>query len=109
MSRTSTSLFHRIALGNAESHEPLPSALGCRPAVASLRFALPKPTPATVSVRAVDGRVVRTLLQGTLAAGEHDCRWDGRDELGASVPAGGYVLLLEAGGSPLTSRRVNVR
>lgn len=77
--------------------------------MAVLRFALPSATPSTLSVRSADGRVVRTLLHGTLEAGEHDCRWDGRDDRGVSVSAGSYVLMLEAGGAPLTSRRVTVR
>jgi len=64
---------------------------------------------ATLSVHSADGRVVRTLLNGSLEAGEHDCRWDGRDDVGGLVAPGDYCLQLEAGGSPLTSRRVVVR
>ena len=36
----------------------------------------------------VNGRLVRTLQPGTLAAGVHALDWDGRDPSGAHVPAG---------------------
>lgn len=76
------------------------------PAVASLRFALPRPTTADVHVLDLAGRRVRTLAAGELAAGEHDCAWDGHDEQGVRCAAGTYVLRLEMNGSLLTSRIV---
>ena len=109
MSRLSILALHRATPLGVERCVPVPPAAGPAPPLAVLRFALPKPTTATLSVHSADGRVVRTLLNGPLEAGEHDCRWDGRDDLGASVPPGNYCLQLEAGGSPLTSRRVAVR
>lgn len=109
MSRPSTHQLVRSPAPGAERRVHTPAGMGAAPAIVALRFALPKPAPATISVRSSEGRVVRTLLHGTLEAGEHDCRWDGRDDLGDSVPAGSYILELEAGGSPLTSRRVTVR
>ena len=109
MSRPSIVALHRATPRGVECRVPVPPVVGPASPVAVLRFALPKATTATLSVHSADGRVVRTLLNGTLEAGEHDCRWDGRDDLGRSVPAGNYCLQLEAGGSPLTSRRVTVR
>lgn len=76
------------------------------PAVASLRFALPRPAKADVHVLDLAGKRVRTLAAGELAAGEHDCTWDGHDENGARCAAGTYVLRLETNGSLLTSRIV---
>ncbi len=109
MSRSSISALHRATPRGVERRVPVKPVVGPASPVAVLRFALPKPTTATLSVHSADGRVVRTLLNGSLEAGEHDCRWDGCDDRGASVPPGNYSLQLEAGGSPLTSRRVTVR
>jgi hypothetical protein len=77
--------------------------------IAGLRFALPRPTLADLHVLDASGRRVRTLACGELAAGEHDCGWDGRDDAGNACGAGTYVLRLETNGSLLTSRIVAIR
>lgn len=61
------------------------------------RFAvsLPEAGPATVSVHDARGRLVRTLVDGHLAAGEHAFAWDGRDDAGRRAPAGVYLLRAE--------------
>jgi flagellar hook assembly protein FlgD len=38
----------------------------------------------------VDGRRVRTLVNGTREAGEHRQEWDGRDDSGRTLGAGIY-------------------
>lgn len=78
------------------------------PIVVGLRFALPHPTHADVHVVDAAGNRVRTLVCGELAAGEHECGWDGLDEAGARCAAGRYVLRLETGGRLLTSRVVSL-
>lgn len=74
--------------------------------VAGLRFALPHAVLADVHVLDAVGNRVRTLACGELAAGEHDCGWDGLDEAGVRCPSGSYVLRLEVAGRLLTSRVV---
>ena len=54
--------------------------------------------PASVRVFDVAGRTVRTLLGGVQPAGERMLAWDGRDDSGAQLSAGGYMLRLDAGG-----------
>ena len=78
------------------------------PAVAVLRFALPRTIQAAVLVHDARGQVTRTLLAGELAAGEHACGWDGRDELHAPAPAGEYTLRLEVADRLVTARRVTI-
>lgn len=51
----------------------------------------------TLTVHDLNGRLVRTLSQGRLPAGRHAVSWDGRDERGAQVASGLYLLRLEAG------------
>ncbi len=48
--------------------------------------------PASVKVYDVQGRLVRTLVDGSLAAGRHELRWNGVDDTGRSVPSGVYVV-----------------
>lgn len=76
--------------------------------LALLRFALPRSTAGTVAVFSEQGVLVRTILSGDLAAGEHACAWDGRDERDLPAPAGDYVVRLEVAGGVITSRRVRV-
>ena len=54
--------------------------------------------PASVRVFDVAGRTVRTLLAGVQPAGERLLAWDGRDDSGARLGAGVYMLRLESGG-----------
>jgi flagellar hook assembly protein FlgD len=51
-----------------------------------------------VEVRVYDanGRLVRRLASVGLAGGSHSITWDGRDDLGSSVAAGVYFVVLDA-------------
>lgn len=56
-----------------------------------------------VSLRVFDlqGRLVKVLLEETMAADRHTAVWDGRDDQGAAVPSGVYVYRLSAAGKTL--------
>jgi flagellar hook assembly protein FlgD len=69
--------------------------------------ALPRRSEVTVHVYDVGGRRVRALLAGSLEAGTHTVRWDGRDEDGARVAAGIYLIRARAGGEE-QNRKVTV-
>ncbi len=62
-------------------------------------FSLEKSASARVRVYGLDGKPVRTLVDGHLAAGEHRVRWDGRSDLGHPLASGPYLLRLESGGT----------
>jgi hypothetical protein len=85
-----------------------PGAPPPSPTVSVLRFALPRAVQASVIVQDAHGRVMRTLLSGELAAGEHACGWDGCDELHSRVPTGEYTLRLEVAERVVTARRVTI-
>jgi flagellar hook assembly protein FlgD len=57
----------------------------------------------------VAGRVVATLAEGPLAAGEHPFRWNGRDDRAAPAPAGLYFVRLDAPGIHERQKLVRVR
>jgi hypothetical protein len=63
--------------------------------MATLSFSLTQAENVAVSVYAVDGRLLRTLLSGVSAAGEHVVFWDGRDASGTSVATGTYIMRLD--------------
>jgi flagellar hook assembly protein FlgD len=63
-----------------------------------IRFELAEPAWIALRLYDVAGRSVRTLVDGTFAAGEHLARWDGRDERGHRVAAGVYFYRLDADG-----------
>jgi len=56
----------------------------------SIRFALESAGRVELRVFDASGRLVRTLANGTYAAGTHDVVWDGRSESGARVSPGVY-------------------
>ena len=60
----------------------------------SIGFSLPHPGPVYVTVHAVTGQRVRTLVDRTLAAGAHVVAWDGTDSAGRPVGSGIYVIRL---------------
>ncbi len=45
----------------------------------------------------VKGRLVKTLMQGTLQAGPHTAIWDGKDRDGRGVASGTYFARIQAG------------
>jgi hypothetical protein len=59
--------------------------------VTSIRFAAPSEGRVSVRVYNVRGELVRTLLDGGVAAGEHSLVWDGTDDRGAAVSSGVYL------------------
>jgi hypothetical protein len=58
---------------------------------------LAAPTEVEVAVHGPTGQRVATLLQGLQPAGEHLCRWDGRDDAGRVVASGVYLCRARAG------------
>jgi hypothetical protein len=60
----------------------------------TLTFALPERGPVNLRVYDAAGRLVRTLVQGEMDAGEHVAQWSGTDDRGHRVAAGIYFTRL---------------
>lgn len=75
----------------------------------NLSFTLPRALEAQLDVFALDGRLVRRLTRGTLAAGAHSVLWDLRDTSGAAVPPGVYLARLTTQAGTLQRRLVTMR
>lgn len=76
----------------------------------SIAFAVPH-DGAHIALRVYDlaGRLVRTLVDESRAAGDHTVTWDGSDDSGRASPAGVYVYQLHQEGTTLSRRMTLVK
>ncbi len=74
-----------------------------------ISFALPAAGAASLKLYSVDGRLVRTLLDGQTDAGVHEIAWDGKGDTGFRAATGVYLYQLEATGQRLTRKLVVIR
>jgi len=88
-------------------HANLPNPFGG--AGTLLRFDLPQPAPVRLEVFDAAGRLVRTLVAGSLAAGQHSVFWNGLDANGHAVGSGVYFSTLDADGRRVGRRMLMVR
>jgi len=74
----------------------------------TIAFTLDHDTRVRLTVHDVRGRVVRTLADGALTAGEHALSWNGRDDAGRVVASGVYFARCQRGarGTAADSRRL---
>lgn len=88
------------ALGRARPNPFNPST--------TIAFRLGAADQATLAVYTVDGRLVRTLLDEALAAGDHVARWDGTDAEGRAASSGAYLYRLTTAGGFMDSGRMTL-
>jgi hypothetical protein len=65
----------------------------------SIKYALPIESRVTVEIYNLLGQRVRNLIGEAQAAGYHTAEWDGRSDVGATLPSGVYFLRLGASGN----------
>ena len=75
-------------------YPPRPNPSG---GVTTIAFDVPEAGHATVRIVDVTGRVVRTLVVGSVEPGRYAPRWDGRDAAGRATAAGMYFVQMRAG------------
>jgi len=104
----------QVTEGREESHRPgswylrqnHPNPFG--PAT-TITYALPDAEPVTLAIYDIRGALVRSLISGTVSAGQHRVVWDGRDGRGRNVASGIYFCSMDAGGFRETRRMVLLR
>ncbi len=62
----------------------------------SVYFNIARAESVTLDIYDVRGRLVRRLWEGPLTAGEHQMRWDGRDDGGFAAATGVYLSWLQS-------------
>ena len=70
----------------------------------AIGFELPAAGRAELRIYSIRGMLVRTLVRGSLPAGRHTARWDGRDDSGRPLGSGIYLSELVSGGRRLTRK-----
>ena len=112
--------LHRANWASVVGVEPSGSLVS-----ASVRFASPRPNPATdhvglefelrragpvsIAVHDVGGRVVRRITDAEFDSGRHALTWDRRDDTGRTLAAGLYFIRLKADDAQLTRKALLVR
>jgi FlgD Ig-like domain len=102
-----------LRIGNSSAPQAVssaaPAAAAERAAIRDLRpnpfkqsttiaLSIPRPAQTHLAVYDVQGRVVRTLVNGVLEAGVHPITWDGRTDTGSRAAVGVYFAKLESDG-----------
>lgn len=75
----------------------------------TLRFALPSTASIEVRVFDLSGREVRRESLGQLSVGEHDYRWDGRDDSARPLRSGVYFIRVSNGAEQSAQRVLLLR
>jgi hypothetical protein len=75
----------------------------------SIGYVMPEEGRVTLRVFDVSGRLVRTLVHGTVPAGRNTAVWDGRDGDGRSLASGVYFYRLETADRTLTKKSLLLR
>lgn len=57
-------------------------------------FALTRKGNVSLTLRGLDGHLVKTLAQGVMSPGAYLMQWDGRDQRGRVMPSGTYIYSL---------------
>jgi hypothetical protein len=98
-----------VGVGTTTGLETL-RVLGPNPfrSTVAFRLGMGEAGPVRVSVHDASGRLVRTLARGALTAGTHALSWDGRNGAGRAMPAGLYLVSVEAGGTRAAGRVVKL-
>jgi len=74
-----------------------------------IRLQLAKAGPVALNIYDVQGRLVRGLWSGLLAAGAHQLSWDGRDEAGRAAATGIFLYRLQSVGQSETRKMLLLR
>ncbi len=75
--------------------------------VTTVRLSLARPAEVVLTIYDLAGRKVRSLEAGSMPAGTHEFRWDGRNESDRRVASGVYFIRLESDAGS-TTRMLNL-
>jgi hypothetical protein len=96
----------RAPLSLLRLHRPYPNPVAGH---TTLLLDLPRAERTKLCLHDASGRLIRTLVDGHLPAGQTPLVWDGCDETGSRAAAGAYWARLRAGGQQRALRLILVR
>ena len=70
----------------------------------TIQYRTSRDGPVAIHVYDLQGRRIRTLVETSVAAGDHQVTWLGRDDSGRMAAAGVYFLQMQAGGELSTHK-----
>jgi len=73
-----------------------------------ISYQMAAPGPVSIKIYNVEGKLVRTLVDGRVDAGEHSVMWNGRDNSGEVAANGVYFCSMQAEGYRATEKIVFV-
>ena len=97
------------ANGQSVLRQNLPNPFHPGKGVTTIQFNLGQQTNASLQVYDISGRLVRTLVDGPVAAGEQAISWNGKDDQGNTLGSGVYFYRLQAGRQVESRRLILVR
>ena len=74
-----------------------------------IRFATPRSGEVTLTVHNMLGQTVRTLVSGTVEAGNHTVTWNGKNDRGEGVSSGIYLYRMTAGNEVSSKKMMLIR
>lgn len=75
----------------------------------SIRYSVPRDMHVSLNVYSVEGRLVRTLINGNVSAGAGQATWDGRDAQGRALASGVYFYRLKSAEEVITRKTLLLR
>ncbi len=72
----------------------------------NIAFSLEKANDVTLNVYSITGQLVRTLINQSMAVGDHTVKFNGRDDLGQMLSSGVYFYQLQSGDQVATNKMI---
>ena len=69
-------------------------------------FSLPAQAAVNISVFDLNGKLIRTIVDKTVPAGQHTAYWNGRSQDGLAQPSGIYFYTLKIDGNLIDTRQM---
>ncbi len=70
----------------------------------TLKYEMGSAGPVSIDVLDVSGRKIRSLYNGIQSPGQHEIRWDARDDRGRSMSSGVYLFKVNVNGKQQTAK-----
>lgn len=72
----------------------------------NIKFRISETGNVSIKIYNVLGKEINLLVQENLPSGEHNIRWDGKDNLGSPLPSGVYFIQMIAGSYQKTIKTI---